>query len=96
VQQRALYLKQALARVHDENLGLVEEVRGQGLLMGVRINTKVPSGDVVKACTAEKFLTVGAGDNVVRIIPPLNVTEAELAEAANRLGRALKTVAKPA
>jgi acetylornithine/N-succinyldiaminopimelate aminotransferase len=96
VQQRALYLKQALARVHDENLGLVEEVRGQGLLMGVRINANVPAGDVVKACTAEKFLTVGAGDNVVRIIPPLNVTEAELAEAANRLGRALKTVGKAA
>lgn len=96
VQRKALYLKQALARVHDENPGLVEEVRGAGLLMGARINAKVPAGDVVKACTAEKFLAVGAGDNVVRIIPPLNVSEAELAEAANRLGRALKSVAKVA
>ncbi|MEQ1615422.1 MAG: aminotransferase class III-fold pyridoxal phosphate-dependent enzyme, partial [Hyphomicrobiaceae bacterium] len=96
VQQKALYLKQSLARVKDENPGLVEEIRGQGLLMGLKINAKVPSGDVVKACTAEKFLTVGAGDNVVRIIPPLNVTEAEISEAVNRLGRALKTAGKPA
>ncbi len=89
VGQKALRLKQELARVQDENHGLIEEIRGQGLLMGVRINAKLPAGDVVKACTAEKFLTVSAGDNVVRIIPPLNVTDAEMSEAANRLSRAL-------
>ncbi len=96
VQQKASHLKQALARVKDENPDLVEEIRGQGLLMGLKINAKVPSGDVVKACTAEKFLTVGAGDNVVRIMPPLNVAEAEIAEAVNRLGRALRKIGKPA
>ena len=96
VQQKASHLKQALARVKDENPDLVEEICGQGLLMGLRINAKVPSGDVVKACTAEKFLTVGAGDNVVRIMPPLNVAEAEIAEAVNRLGRALRKIGKPA
>ena len=96
VQQKASHLKQALARVKDENPDLVEEIRGQGLLMGLKINAKVPSGDVVKACTAEKFLTVGAGDNVVRIIPPLNVAEAEIAEAVNRLGRALRKIGEPA
>ena len=94
VQQKALYLKQALARVKDENPGVVEEIRGAGLLMGVRFNAKVPAGDVVKACAAEKFLTVGAGDNVVRIIPPLNVTETEMSDAVNRLGRAIKVAAK--
>ena len=96
VQHKALYLKQALARIQDENPGVVEEIRGQGLLMGVRFNARVPAGDVVKACAAEKFLTVGAGDNVVRIIPPLNVTEAEMSEAVNRLGRAIKVAAKSA
>ena len=38
-------------------------------------------GEVVGACTDEKLLTVGAGDNVVRLLPPLNVTEDELGEA---------------
>jgi len=96
VQHKALYLKQGLARLKDENPDLVEEIRGQGLLMGVKINARVPSGDVVKACTAERFLTVGAGDNVVRIIPPLNVSEAEMSDAVNRLGRALKKAGNPA
>jgi acetylornithine/N-succinyldiaminopimelate aminotransferase len=94
VKQKALYLKQSLARIKDENPGVVEEIRGTGLLMGVRFSSKVTAGDVVKACAAEKFLTVGAGDNVVRIIPPLNVTEAEMSDAVNRLGRAIKAAAQ--
>jgi acetylornithine/N-succinyldiaminopimelate aminotransferase len=51
---------------------------------------------VVGACMAEKLLTVGAGENVVRLLPPLNVTDAEIAEAMNRLSAALRRVAKPA
>ena len=62
--------------------------------MGVRFKATTPSGDVVKACTAEKFLTVGAGDNVVRIMPPLNVTDADVSESMARFSRALKAVAK--
>ena len=74
--------------------GRREEVRGSGLLMGIRV--KPPYGDVIAACTAEKLLTVGAGDNVVRLLPPLNVTEAEVAESMRRLSAALKRVAAPA
>ncbi len=93
VQQVALRLKQSLAGLKDEFPDMIEEIRGSGLLMGVRFKASTPSGDVVKACTAEKFLTVGAGDNVVRIMPPLNVTEAEISEAVTRLSHALKHVA---
>jgi acetylornithine/N-succinyldiaminopimelate aminotransferase len=89
VQHKALRLKQSLAGLKDEFPDMIEEIRGSGLLMGVRFKASTPSGDVVKACTAEKFLTVGAGDNVVRIMPPLNVTDDELTEAVKRLGRAL-------
>jgi acetylornithine/N-succinyldiaminopimelate aminotransferase len=53
-------------------------------------------GEVVGACLSEKLLTVGAGENVVRLLPPLNVTDAEISEAAQRLSAALKRVAKPA
>jgi acetylornithine/N-succinyldiaminopimelate aminotransferase len=70
---------------------VVEEVRGSGLLSGIKV--KPPMGEVVAACTAEKLLTVGAGENVVRLLPPLNVTEAEISEAVNRLSAALKRVA---
>jgi acetylornithine/N-succinyldiaminopimelate aminotransferase len=92
VQAKASRLNQALARVKDEHPGLVMEVRGKGLLTGIRL--KPPVGDVVKACMAEKLLAVGAGDNVMRLLPPLNVTDAELSEAASRLSKALAHVGK--
>jgi acetylornithine/N-succinyldiaminopimelate aminotransferase len=94
VQTVALRFKQELARIKDEFPNLVEEVRGSGLLTGIKV--KPPYGDVVNACSAEKLLTVGAGDNVVRLLPPLNVTEAEIMEGTRRLGAALRRLAKPA
>jgi acetylornithine/N-succinyldiaminopimelate aminotransferase len=94
VQAMALRLKQDLARVHDEHPDLIEEVRASGLLTGIKV--KRPSGEVINACLAEKLLTVGAGDNVVRLLPPLNVSEAELSEAVTRLSAALARVSKTA
>jgi acetylornithine/N-succinyldiaminopimelate aminotransferase len=94
VQAMALRFKQQLARLKDEYPHVVEEVRGSGLLTGIRV--KPPMGDVVAACAAEKLLTVGAGDNVVRLLPPLNVAEEELSEATRRLGRALARLPRPA
>lgn len=94
VQAVALRFKQELARIKDEFPNLVEEVRGSGLLTGIKV--KPPYGDVVNACTAEKLLTVGAGDNVVRLLPPLNVTEAEIMESTRRLAAALRRLTKPA
>jgi len=90
----SLRFKQELARIKDEFADAVEEVRGSGLLTGIKV--KPPAGEVVAACTAEKLLTVGAGDNVVRLLPPLNVTEAEIVEATRRLAAALRRVSKPA
>jgi acetylornithine/N-succinyldiaminopimelate aminotransferase len=93
VQEMGLRLKQALARVKDEHPDVVEDVRASGLLAGIKV--KPPMGDVVAACMAEKLLTVGAGENVVRLLAPLNVAEAEVAEGVQRLSRALKRLAKP-
>ncbi len=94
VQKKSLRLKQALAQVKDENPGLIEEIRGEGLLLGVKFSSKVQAGDVVKGCFGEKMLTVSAGDNVMRMIPPLTSSEEEMAEGAARLGRALRKLAK--
>jgi acetylornithine/N-succinyldiaminopimelate aminotransferase len=94
VQAAGLRMKQELARLKDENPGVIEEVRGSGLLTGIKV--KPPMAEVVNAATAEGLLTVGAGENVVRLLPPLNVTEAEIGEAMARLARAFQRVAKPA
>ncbi len=87
VQRIALVFKQRLAEIKYRYPSLVAEVRGEGLLVGLRM--LVPAGELVDATRAENMLTVGAGDNVVRLLPPLIVTEQEIAEGVARLDRAL-------
>ena len=86
VRRAGLLLKQRLAEIKDRYPQIVAEVRGEGLLIGVR--AVVPSGDLVDELRAEKMITVAAGDNVVRLLPPLIVSEAEIADAVGRLERA--------
>jgi len=86
VQKMSLLLKQKLASVVDRYPAVLSEVRGEGLLVGVK--AVVPSGDLVNALRGEKLLTVGAGDNVVRFLAPLIVTEAEIDESVQMLERA--------
>ncbi len=90
VQQKSLRLKQALEGLKDQNPDMIEEVRGLGLLTGIKVKPEL--GAVVNACMDEKLLTVVAGDNVMRLIPPLNVSDDELIEAVARIGRALERV----
>ena len=85
-QKMSLLLKQKLASVVDRYPGVLAEVRGEGLLIGLK--AVVPSGDLVNALRDQKLLTVGAGDNVVRFLPPLIVSEAEIEESVQRLDRA--------
>jgi acetylornithine/N-succinyldiaminopimelate aminotransferase len=89
-QRMSLLLKQKLASVVDRHPDIVSEVRGEGLLIGVR--AVVPSADLVNALRAEKLLTVGAGENVVRFLPPLIVSETEIDEAVRRLEQACVTL----
>lgn len=86
VQRMSLLLKQKLASVIDRHPSVLAEVRGEGLLIGVK--AVVPSGDLVAALREQKLLSVGAGENVVRLLPPLIVTEAEIEESVSRLERA--------
>jgi acetylornithine/N-succinyldiaminopimelate aminotransferase len=69
-----------------------EEVRGTGLMLGLKL--KPPVGDFVNAARAQGLLTVGAGENVVRILPPLNVSEAQLREAVAMLEAAAVALEK--
>ena len=66
---------------------IVAEVRGEGLLLGVRCVK--PVGDVVAALRDENLLAVAAGENVVRLLPPLIVTETEIDAGIAMLDRAL-------
>ena len=86
VQKMSLLIKQKLASVVDRYPSVLSEVRGEGLLVGVK--AVVPSGDLVAALRGEKLLTVGAGDNVVRFLAPLIVNESEIDHSVQCLERA--------
>ena len=92
VRMKALRFKQALEELKDRFPALINEVRGSGLLIGVQLKQAVLPADVVGAAVDQKLLLVGAGDNVVRLLPPLNVSDEEIAEAVSRLGKALEHV----
>ncbi len=92
VERIALLMKQRLAELKDRHPGVIEEVRGEGLLLGIK--TKCLNTDMVAALREEKMLTVGAGDNVVRFLPPLIIDDAIVSDAMARLDRACTRIEK--
>ena len=86
VLRQSINLKQKLERLKDQHPKVIEEIRGSGLMMGIKC--RVPNTALQKAALDEKLLVIGAGDNVVRLLPPLIVTDADVTEAVNRLERA--------
>ena len=87
-------LRQRLAELEDRHPAIIEAVRGEGLMFGVK--TRVPNGDFAAAARAEGLLTVLAGDNVVRLLPPLIIDESHISEAVTRLDRACARLSAPA
>jgi acetylornithine/N-succinyldiaminopimelate aminotransferase len=96
VRTKALYLKQGLAGLKDQHADIVEEIRGAGLLMGLKLQSQATPSQVVKAAAEEKLLLVGAGDNTVRILPPLVASDEEISQGINILSRALSRVSREA
>jgi acetylornithine/N-succinyldiaminopimelate aminotransferase len=92
VRRTSIVLKQKLAEIKDRYPAVIAEVRGEGLLVGLR--AVVPSAELVDELRAEKMITVAAGDNVVRLLPPLIVSEDEIATALARLDRACARIAE--
>ncbi len=95
VQETALVLKQGLASIADRYPNVVSEVRGRGLLIGIKC--VVPNTSLIQALRDEHLLSVGAGDNVVRLLPPLVTTPDEAREALKRIETAVErlSVANP-
>jgi acetylornithine/N-succinyldiaminopimelate aminotransferase len=79
VHQKGLYLNNQLAVIAAKHKFL-GEIRGQGLLVGVVCDDSVVNLDIVKAAEDKGLLTIPAGNNVIRIIPPLIITEGEIDE----------------
>ncbi|MEA2992626.1 MAG: acetylornithine/N-succinyldiaminopimelate aminotransferase [Alphaproteobacteria bacterium] len=92
VRRTTLLIKQRLAELKDRYPGVIAEVLGEGLLIGLR--AVIPNSELVDGLRAEKLLAVAAGDNVVRLLPPLIIGEAEIAEAIARIDSACGKIAR--
>ena len=87
VQRKGIYLKNQLAFIVAKHKFL-GEIRGQGLLVGVVCDDSVVNLDIVKEAEARGLLTVPAGNNVIRFIPPLIITETEIDEGLSLFDQA--------
>ena len=83
VRQRGIQLKQKLARLADEFPDIIEEVRGVGLMTGLKC--KIPNSDMMQALFDQKMLVIPAGENVVRLIPPLIISEDDLDKGIGKI-----------
>ncbi len=86
VRRTAGALQQRLASLLDEHPGVVAELRGSGLLLGLRLH--VPAAPFITKLREKGLLTVGATENVVRLLPPLNIDERHIVEAMQALSAA--------
>ena len=89
VRRRAGIMRDSLQAVADRYEGAVVELRGRGFLCGVRLADALPAGDTVVAMREENLLTVPAGENTVRFLPPLVISEEEIALAVETFERVL-------
>ena len=94
VSRKGALLRQKLEGLVAAHPAVFEGVRGQGLMLGLKC--RIAPADVVKAGYAQHLLTVPAADNVLRLLPALNIPDADLAEAVARLDRAAASLEKAA
>ncbi len=94
VSRKGARFRQGLEALVAGHPTVFQAVRGQGLILGLKC--VVVNADVVKAGYGEGVLTVGAADNVVRLLPALNIPDADIAEALVRLDRAAIRIEKAA
>lgn len=83
-------MRQGLAALKDSYPDLIEDIRGSGLMLGIKC--KMPNVDLVNAMRQEHLLGVPAGDNVVRLLPPLTLLADEAREGLKRLDAALQHI----
>lgn len=86
VNKIANYLNQQLGALVAAHPAIFEGVRGQGMMLGLKM--KVPNGDFINAAREQHIVVLPAGDNVVRLLPPLTLSEAEAREGLELLGKA--------
>ena len=91
VNRKAGLMRQKLEGLVASHPDVFESVRGSGLMLGLKC--KATNSDVVSAGYRHEVITVPAADNVIRLLPPLNITDEDIAEAVSRLDQAASSLA---
>ena len=81
------YLTQQLEGLKARHPEVVEDIRGKGLLVGLKLRAKANNRAFMQWARDEKLLIAGGGDNCVRLLPPLIITREEISEAVEKLDR---------
>lgn len=89
VQENGGLLKLELEKLKTEFPAVIDEIRGIGLMLGIKINDKIEHNEIVKKMISNKLLTVPAGNNVIRIIPPLILEKHHIEEAIQKIRASL-------
>jgi len=92
VQDMAVYLRQHLARIVDENRDIFAGLRGSGLMVG--LECVVPNMEIVTALREANLLSVGAGENTLRLLPPLNIEKPDMDTAIAAIETACEALRK--
>jgi len=92
VNRKAGGLRQKLEGLVAAHPDVFECVRGSGLMLGLKC--VAPNMDVINAGYAAEILIIPAADNVVRLLPPLNISDADISEGISRLDAAATEVSK--
>ncbi len=94
VRRKAARLSQKLSGLIDAHKDVLEGLRGEGMMLGLKC--RAANTEVARAAFDAGVLVVGAGENVVRLVPPLTITEAEMDEGLARLDAACARVSRQA
>ena len=89
VQKQGTYFKSKLIEL-QERYEIITDVRGYGLMLGIELNR--PVKDVVKECMEKGLLILGAGENVIRFVPPLVIGKKEIDIGISILNLVLKQI----
>ena len=90
VERVGTYFKNSLEQLKKEFPRIIREVRGMGLMLGMQLNPEVEAKDLTMKCLEKGLLVASAGNNVVRYLPPLIVTEKDVDMAMDILRKCLK------
>ena len=87
------FLTRKLKELQEQFPTIMREVRGVGLMIGIEFNPKLKATDIVNRLHERNLLTIPAGNSVIRLLPPLNLSEREAEEGLRALGAVIADLA---